>query len=182
MKVLKNNFNVRTSVDNNIKSFPKKIICRDCESVLEYEESDIYVGTYGISHINCPLCGSNNILDDEYNVTLTKDNVIFPQHFLYTSVETGAVDSCNNEYIKACIREAINYFRENKHNDYYYCGTGNTLVFVLKYDGDEEYEVIITDKYYNTYIPFESEDYGGRNNRYSTTYSLIEKSNNIEIL
>lgn len=161
MKVLKDNFN--TTIHEAIKEtnhYPRKHICDNCSSELEYEESDLKMGVLGCMNLKCPLCGYNNLIEDnEHNVTLTKDNVEFPVHFFHTSKEDGAVDVCNNEYVKKCIKESINNLRRNKNEFYHFTGTGNTMVFVFRFDGDEEYNIIVTNNYYETYIPFEEEDY-----------------------
>ena len=175
MKVLKNNFDkIATANGIIVKPRPKKLICENCNSELEYEESDIHIGVYGASHLLCPLCGYDNMTDDEeYNITLTKNNIEFPTHFHHTSVETGAVDNCTTEFVKNCVKEAIEYFRNNKNEFAFYTGTGTTMVYVFRYTGDEEYEVVVTKDSYNTYIPFESEDYGSNNDRFQT-FSIAE--------
>lgn len=166
MKVLKNNFDDEKSTikTNDVESYPRKLICEYCESELEYEESDITIGVLGAAHVLCPLCEYNNMLDgNENDITLTKDNVEFPTHFFHTSTENGAVDVCNNEYIKKCIGEAIDYFRNNKDEFAYFTGTGNSMIHVYRMSSDaiadNEYHIIISNNYYSTYIPFESEDY-----------------------
>lgn len=174
MKVLKDNFTGNKANINIVNQYPKKLICENCDSSLEYDESDIHIGVYGASHVLCPLCGYDNMLDgDEHDITLTKNNIEFPTHFHHTSVETGAVDVCNTVYIRKCVSEAIDYFRENKDEFVYYTGTGNAMIYVFRLSGDEEYEVVVSDSYYSTYIKFEEEDYGGNNNRF-TGYSLNE--------
>ena len=162
MKVLKNNFNEIAAcvTEVNLKPYPRKLICENCESELEYEKSDMKVGVYGIMHVKCPLCGYNNMIyGNENDITLTVDNIEFPTHFHHTSKETGAVNVCNNEFVKECVRKAINYFRENKEEFAYFTGTGNTMVYVFRFEGDEEYEVAVANDYYETYIPFKPEDY-----------------------
>lgn len=159
MKVLKNNFNKGTETSN--MPYPRKLVCDMCGSELEYEESDIRVGTYGCIYIDCPLCGEDNLLEDnENNIELTKDNIEFPTHFHHTSKETGAVDVCNNEMVKEYVRKAIDYFRENKY-EYSYGGhiTGNFYINVERIDTDKEYAVTVSNNFYDTYIPFEKEDY-----------------------
>ncbi len=161
MKVLVNKYKKDEHV--NVKNdYPKKIVCECCNSELEYEESDIYIGAFGCAYIDCPLCGSDNPINDEkMELTLTKDNIEFPTHFWHTSTETGAVDCCNNEEVKACINAAINYFRRNKNEDDYhwFSETGNLHVEVIRLNGDESYEILVTKDYYSTSIPFEAMDY-----------------------
>lgn len=48
MKVLKNNMQ-----DNN---FPRKIICDQCSSELEYDIDDVKHGYLGMAQIICPVC------------------------------------------------------------------------------------------------------------------------------
>lgn len=159
IKILIDRYNTAKPT-NNTDDYPRFTVCDYCNSELEYEQSDITIGVYGAAQIRCPLCGRNNILDDNENeITLTKDNVKFPTHFHYSSVETGAIDTCNNEYVKECIQRAIKYFRINKEEFAFYTGSGNTVVCVFRFEGDEEYVVIVSDSHYETFIPFESEDY-----------------------
>lgn len=154
MKVLKNNYNNKQDID----VFPKKHICENCCSELEYEESDIEIGSFGCTLIYCPLCGHENPLDD---YKLTVDNIEFPKHFYHFSKDVWAVDYCNEEEIKKIIKKAIDYFRTNKNDDcgYYYSAFGNLIVIVFKNDGDEEYDVITSGDYYDSAIPFEQIDY-----------------------
>jgi hypothetical protein len=157
MKVLKDN-NCK-NIEKDIKKYPRKLICDDCLSELEYEEEDMRIGALGCMFVDCPCCGSSNFIDDEDGITLTKDNVEFPTHFFHTSKETCAVDCCNNDEIKKYIYKAIDYFRKNKNEYHWFTATGNLRIDVSRYDGDECYEVIVTNNYYETLIPFEREDY-----------------------
>ena len=161
MKVLKDNYSNHTKVEEKaVMQYPRTHICDDCLSELEYEKSDLHMGFLGCFYLKCPLCGYENMIEDnENNITLTKDNVEFPTHFWHTSNETGAVDCCNNKEIKECINKAIKYFRANK--DCYNWNTcyGNLFVNVCRYDGDESYEVIVSNDHYSVSIPFEDEDY-----------------------
>lgn len=56
-------------IDNKVKPFipewPKTLICRNCGSKLEFEQSDIIKGTmvysqreidYGVQGVTCPCC------------------------------------------------------------------------------------------------------------------------------
>lgn len=152
MKILKDNYSAKTD-------YPKVRICDNCLSEIEYEKVDIRIGFLGLAYLDCPLCGHDNTLeDDEDYVTLTVDNVEFPTHFYHTSVETGAFDYCNNTEIKKYISEAINFFREHKEEYNWCCQSGNLYVHVRRWAGDEVYEVVVSNNYYSTEIPFEEID------------------------
>lgn len=157
MKVLVNKCG-KAHIEKDIKP-TKKFVCEYCDSELEYEESDIRFGALGCACINCPCCGEENVLYEEEGLQLTQDNVEFPTHFFHTSKETGAVDCCNNKEIKKYIRKAIDYFRNNKDENNWFCCTGNLYIDVSKWEGDENYWVVVSNNYYDTYIPFEKEDY-----------------------
>ena len=98
--------------------------------------------------------------DNEHSITLTADNIEFPDHFYHTSIENGAIDVCNTENIRKYIHEAIDYFRINKNEYDYGCIlTGNLYLHVQRYVDDKEYVVTISNNFYETEIPFETEDY-----------------------
>ena len=164
MKVLKDNYNKSYEDCFNeirgVKPYPRKLVCDTCGSELEYEKSDTRIGALGCVFVDCPCCGRDNMIEeDEDFITLTADNVEFPTHFFHTSKETGAVDCCKNEEIKRYIRQAIEYFRKNKNEYNWFCCTGNLYIDVSRFEDDENYWVVVSNNYYDTYIPFEDEDY-----------------------
>ena len=155
MKVLVNNYNKDSHIDNT-NTYPRKLVCENCGSELEYNKEDIRIGILGCALLDCPLCNHDNMIEDNENsIDLTADNVEFPTHFFYTS----NVDCCNNEKVRKCIKNAIDYFRKNKEELYWFTESGNLHVDVTRWDGDETYCVHVTNNYYTTYIPFESIDY-----------------------
>lgn len=161
MRVLKDNYKKEIKAAAETEPYPRKHICEFCSSELEYEESDLRMGEFGCMHFFCPVCNSDNMLDDnEHNIVLTVDNIEFPTHFHHTSVETGAKDCCNNEEVKNWIRKAIEYFRNNKE-DYDYGGHvfGNLYINVHRWSGDEMYEITVSKDFYTMEIPFDTEDY-----------------------
>lgn len=162
MKVLQDNY-TNSNVIETVKlvnPYPRKTFCDNCCSELEYEESDLHMGYLGCMHLTCPLCNNENMIEENENtITLTKDNVEFPTHFWHTSKENGAVDCLNNEDVKRAIGNAINYFRCHKDEYHWFTAYGNLRVDVIRYDGDESYEVAVTGNYYEVSIPFEDDDY-----------------------
>ena len=159
MEVIKNNFEKREE-KKMVENYPKLHICEYCNSELKYDKEDLRVGELGLVFLHCPCCKNDNLIEDsELTVNLTKDNIEFPVHFHHCSVETGAVDVCNNERVKEAINKAIDFFRKNKNESNWMTATGNLYVVVFKYDGDECYEVVVTNDYYDTFIPFKNVDY-----------------------
>ena len=157
MKVLKDNYN---KIDNKSYSYPRKTICENCGSELEYEKDDIRIGWLGAVYVDCPLCGFDNMLyEHEDCVTLTVDNLEFPTHFHHTCVENGAVDCVDNTTIKHYLNKAIKYFRENKDEFVWHSQTGNMDFAVFRWSGYELYKVVVTGNYFEADIPFEEIDY-----------------------
>lgn len=158
IRVLKNNS--KDSV-KDIKPYPRKLVCESCKSELEYDESDLRMGEYGCVYVGCPICGQDNMLEnDEHSITLTKDNIEFPLHFHHVCKKTGAKDICNQENIRKRIKDAIKYFRKNKSEYDYGCWfSGNLYLHVHRYSDDENYTVTVSNDFYEMEIPFEEEDY-----------------------
>ena len=152
MKVLKNNLQKESD-------YPKMVICEHCGSELEYEKFDIKEGPFGCGYVKCPVCGKDTMLDGDGFITLTTDNLKFPIHFNHLSKETGAKDICNEETIRKWVKEGIDFFREHIDQFVWCRASGNLIVFVLRYDSDEEYDVIVSSDYYEVTIPFQKEDY-----------------------
>lgn len=162
MKVLKDNYSTTKTVKTETvkEPYPRHLICEVCGSELEYTKSDMRMGAMGCMYVDCPLCGCDNLLDDnEYNIDLTINNIEFPIHFHHTSKETGALDRCNTDEIRNDLKRAIEYFRINKNEYEWHTWSGNLYVQVHRYEGDEIYDVIISNDFYSVDIPFENEDY-----------------------
>jgi hypothetical protein len=162
MKVLKNNYSITETVKTETikQTYPRKLICEECGSELEYMKPDMRMGAMGCMYVDCPLCGYGNLLDDnEYNIDLTTDNIEFPIHFWHTSKETGALDRCNTDEIRHDLKRAIEYFRKNKNEYDWHTWSGNLYVQVHRYEGDEIYDVVISNDFYSVDIPFEDADY-----------------------
>lgn len=162
MKVLKDNYSATETVKAETvkQAYPRKLICEGCASELEYMKSDMRIGAMGCMYVDCPLCGCDNLLDDnEYNIDLTPDNIEFPIHFWHTSKEAGAVDICDTAEIRKEIKRAIEHFRANKLAYAWSYRCGNLYINVCRYEGDELYDVVVSNNFYSVDIPFTNEDY-----------------------
>lgn len=158
MKVLKDNYNVVKALE---EKEPDSIItcCDECGSELEISPEDMYVGWLGAMHCICPCCGEETMVEQAKGITLTKDNLRFPEHFLRTTFGIRNVREIKDEEIERQVRDAIEYLRKHKDNDLKYVSYGDLFVIVFRYEGDENYFVLVTKDFYETDIPFEAEDY-----------------------
>lgn len=138
---------------------PVRVVCDYCGSELEVTNEDVYFGTFGCAMVTCPCCGKETFVEGVPDLNLTKDNLIFPDHFYHCSEEDGAINCFEDELIPT-IKKAIEYFRHHK-DEIVYGGhmVGNLMVFVECMSGDEEYVVTAAKDFYSTIIPFESKDY-----------------------
>ena len=160
MKVLKDNYNKTNIVSMPTAPYPRHLTCEWCNSDLEYNKEDLRMGAMGCNYIDCPLCGGDNLLDDnENNIDLTFDNIEFPTHFWHSSKETGAVDICNTDEIRKELNRAKEYFRMYKDEFDWHVQCGNLSIHVHRYSGDEIYDITLSNDFYTTEIPFEREDY-----------------------
>lgn len=159
IKVLKDNSNNVEVKVKNITMFPLKIHCNLCDSELEISENDTHIGWLGAKYITCPCCGKESMVDELDGITLTKDNLEFPVHFSRTTKGLRDVIEVKSDEIIKEINRSITYFRENKDEFYWYVSFGDLFLIVFRYSGDEEYFVMATKDFYETYIPFEKEDY-----------------------
>ena len=159
IKILKDNSNNIEVKEENIAMFPLKIKCSECDSELEITEEDTHIGWMGARFINCPCCGKEAMVDELDGITITKDNLEFPVHFIRTTKGLRHVVEVNSDEIIKEIQRAITYFREHKDEYYWYTSHGDLLLIVFRYSGDEEYFVMVTNDLSDTYIPFEDKDY-----------------------
>lgn len=158
MKVLKNNYNSEETT-KEVKPNVLTINCEKCDSELEITENDTHIGWLGARFITCPCCGEESMVDELDGITLTMDNLEFPIHFnRTTSGLRNVIEVSPNKIIKE-IQDAIMFLREHKDMDYKYVSYGDLFVIVFRYEGDENYFVLVTKDFYEVDIPFEKEDY-----------------------
>lgn len=99
------------------------------------------------------------MVDELDGITLTKDNLEFPIHFIRTVKGLRDVVEVSSDKIIEGIKRAITYFRIHKDEACWYTSYGDLFLSVFRYPGDEEYFIMVTKDFYETYIPFENEDY-----------------------
>lgn len=159
VKIIKDNFLNSLAKEKKVKPKTVHIICDNCDSELEVSQEDTYIGCFGTPHIVCPCCGEETMVDELEGIILTKDNIKFPVHFIRTNRNMRHVVEINEEEITKSIQRGIDYFRKNKDEYYWYTSCGDLFLFVVRYEGDKEYFIMVTKDFYKMYIPFEKEDY-----------------------
>lgn len=165
MKVLKNNSKTTATDVYNAPKIVKSIetICMECGSELEIEKEDVYDGTYGGYWVNCPCCNDATVLSDQDEEALglkhlTVDDTVYPKHF-YISGDcvVDIKDDEINKQIQTLVNRIRNYEDENDTIAYTYYG--NVFIFVQKFDGDEEYFIMVSKDYKTTEMDFNDIDY-----------------------
>lgn len=164
IKIIKNNYKIQPN-EELIKNSKIRIHCSECDSELEITEEDTHIGWMGARFINCPCCGKEAMVDELDGITLTKDNLEFPVHFNRITKGLRNIVEVNSDEIIKEIQRGITYFRVNKDEYYWYASYGDLFLIVFRYSGDEEYFVMVTKDFYETYIPFEKEDYDENDNK-----------------
>ncbi len=132
---------------NKVKeNYPKKIEC-ECGAELEYDKEDMHIGALGYYHITCPVCEEEILLDEEEVIELNENNLRFPTN--YFDYKNGN----EIEKVDLWVRECIIHLKNNPNKNYVFTGSGNTMVFVLKYSEGKEYYVHVSKREYETYVP-----------------------------
>ena len=158
MKILKDN-SKKCLEENNTQLHLIKFVCGICDSELEITKDDTYIGWLGAPFITCPCCGEEVMVDELDGIILTIDNLQFPVHFNRTNKDVRRVLEIGSEEIISEIKRGVTYLRKHKDEHYWYASYGDLFVIVFRYEGDEEYSVMVTRDFYETDIPFEEEDY-----------------------
>ena len=135
-------------VINRILEETKRATCHECGSELEYEQGDVFIGQYGCGYITCPVCNEDVFLEDYDTPDLTVDTVQWPQHFALPSDDAADMD---DNQIQKWVKDCLAHLDKSEDNGEFACmGSGNTMVIVHKYD--DEYQIIVTKSYADTYV------------------------------
>ena len=138
-----------TSVNKDCEFYiaSEKLKCEHCNAELCGE---VQFGQLGLGYIHCNECGEDSYNEELDEITLTSDNVTFPQHYF----NFGYGKKIDNDYINESVRKGLKYLEENPNEDFCQLGTGDTNITIVKYEGDKEYCVIVSKNYYETFVPF----------------------------
>lgn len=142
MRVIKNKYN------NTNEKIPLHIVCENCNSEFEVFKEELNEGYMGILGCKCPCCGERTEEGCGENL-VTIHNLNYPQH--YYNFGKGKVLS--DEVINEMVRNCVKYLDENKQYDYTTTGTGDTKIFVERYEDTEEYTITVCRGYSETNIP-----------------------------
>lgn len=145
IRVIKDNYNTQDPEQQRFEVF-----CHECRSELEISKEDTHIGWLGARFVTCPCCGNESMVEELDGITLTKDNLQFPNHFL----KTQGLEIDNSKIITE-IQRMIKGLRRSKEP---YCSIefDNVCIIVFRHEDDEDYHIIVTQDYYETSIPFES--------------------------
>ena len=166
MKVIQNNYKNQSRDPHQLPEQTKPRVekvnleCENCGSVLEVSREDVHIGWLGLPFVTCPCCNYEMDVEEfeDDAIDICASNVKYPTHFTVSSKDFRAIE-ISDEEINKWIQQGIGYFRNNPEEYYWYMASGNSMVHMYKFDGDEEYYVIVSKDYEHGLIQFEDEDY-----------------------
>lgn len=137
MKIIQDNYNKCIGIEN--------WICEHCNSVFEFDETDIKYNTDGEKVVRCPCC--NRICYVGYDED-EKELPKFPNDFYCFNRGVDIKDDEINKWIKQCI-DNLDNDPTNKNGGFEYICSGNTFVAVFKHADDDEYYCIVAKNYFD---------------------------------
>ena len=145
----------KTEIMSSQSDEPKPIYraeCEKCGKEIAFSKADITHGAYGCVMVDCPHCFKRTyVLCDEEELVLTKDNLVFPNHFYEISVNEDAENGKEKEIINQLCQEVLNELSTYKNIDYAERSFKHYLVVALK--DNEETNLYVCNGYYHTAIP-----------------------------
>lgn len=139
MKIIQNNYTKENEVS-------EEYICEECNSVFEYNDSDIWIDSKNDECVTCPCCNHSCIV----NVPITEKNIEFPKSFYeFGGNNTKSVNISDSEITKN-IKECISWLKKNPNKPYRYIAYGN--MFLCVFNHEDEYYIMVTKNYFDTSI------------------------------
>lgn len=156
MRVIRNTFNGEKPIIQP-KNRIINVVCEHCGSEFEVDESedDIKIGQLGLKYIVCPCCGKDCYGDCEElgEITLTKDNINYPQHFCDFGKGVDISDSEITKDIKKMITK-LETVKEEDDNNLNFISHGNTFILVQKDFDDNCYNIVVAKNYRECNVDF----------------------------
>lgn len=137
MKIIKNNYEK--------EEISEEYICEECNSVFEYNDSDIWIDSKNDEYVTCPCCNHSCIV----SVPITERNIEFPKSFYQFGVRNSAVE-INDKEITFWIKDCINWLKDNPNEFFKYRGSGDTFLCVFNHE--DEYYIVVAKNYFETSI------------------------------
>lgn len=124
----------------------KIVECENCgQNFTVMPEEKREYGEFGIPYVICPVCNGKAYLEDETCLTITPENLKYPQHFAQFGVSAGAVHMPDNE-LEEWAKKALSVLLKNKEKEFYVTGSGDSIVVGLGYE--DEIQIIAARQYY----------------------------------
>lgn len=160
MRVIRNAFNGEKPLIQP-KNRIINVVCEHCGSEFEVDESedDIKVGQLGLKYVVCPCCGKDCYGDCEElgEITLTKDNINYPQHFCDFRNGTKVSNDETTKDIREMIAK-LETVREKDLDNILYRSHGDTFILVQKDFYDNCYNIMVAKNYSECNINFTVHD------------------------
>lgn len=149
-------------IKDNTENKPIRITCPSCGSVIEYDETDVYVDL-GYKWVTCPCCNKEIWLpeNDDGDVEITTKTVHYPDSFFHFTPEDKVAHVPSDDWVNNTIKQLIAETHKSKDPyEYMYSGTGTKMVFVRKLPdeitGKEIYDIVVANDYHEiNYVPYE---------------------------
>lgn len=122
---------------------PKRCVCEECESELEYSKEDMHVGYMGVMYVTCPVCDEEILVGAERKLSPTWP-ITFQQH----TSETCTTPNCVvNQLIDKVICELQ---ASTEERDVLWMSQGGTMVLGCK--NTEGIEICVTQDYWDDFL------------------------------
>ena len=139
MRIIENNFKYKQQIPT------EEYICENCNSVFEYEDSDITIDSDNVESVTCPCCNHRCIT----YTPPTVETIKFPKDFYQFGINKDAFNMPDNE-VTDNIKKCIKWLKENPNEPFRYTGYGNTFICVFNHK--DEYYIMVSKNYFDTSI------------------------------
>lgn len=124
--------------------WPKRHTCLQCKAELEYDKEDVYVGVYGLEYIECPSCGTENVINEKR---------VMPPTWPKTFEEYNSAYCANNNsvMVQKLIDDVVNELESGTIKPGEFAFMEQSGILVVGFRFEDEYGIIVTDDYWTNY-------------------------------